>query len=552
MSAKTPNLSSYTAFRSFAAGATRANEAGTRAKAHLERALSEIDGLFAGLSYLDKTESSGLAKERADDLDRELDALSTSAAQQNTNTNGPDPRPQSRRRDWSSIRDVRDGMEHLWKEFDELADELNTDVVNNIRNYYGDAKGLRETGGIAFRNTLTGPAPSDLRKIFALTSLSYVVSCLLRDRNRLAEEDILAGIQVWMNAIQDPEEREAFIALAERLWPEAKNHLHFVPVEMSEDSRRTAASLRRDPWTCMSISDQSINLFPDQPVPFSNSLNITMPVMETYPSPPLPVVSISEPSPSGDAHVLNRTPQQVLENHVYTLTDLTQDSVQWWEFSERSPDIYAGISTLPIASQGGPSVLPPDTGQYLDGPNPIAQGAANDVFADGVTFEVPISPERLQRTTLFTVFFLFLDDLDQLLRNLSGGGMTLKDPSPAYACVQEQQQIKDRINEELMSPLMEEGRSKDASSRGIVSVANRFVSMGYLQTIEEVMLYMSRIAYDIFEVDSAHLEFLDWIFDFRRRTKRCSPPAKSQKTKRPNKGIVKKKADASTTGYRSR
>ncbi|KPM43030.1 hypothetical protein AK830_g3566 [Neonectria ditissima] len=518
MSAKTPYLSTYTLSRSFGAGATRANEAGTRAKAHLERALSEIDGLINGLSYLDKTESAGhgesatsspaLDRKIADDLEQELDDLSTGTAQhlsQHTSTNGPDPRPQYRRRDWSSIRDVRDGMKLLWKEFDELAEELDMEVVNNIREYYGDAKGLRGTGGIAFRSTLTGTAPNDLRKIFALTSLSYVVSCLLRDRNRLAEEDVLAGIQIWMNAIQDQEERKAFTTLASRLWPEARNHLHFVHLEMSEESRRTAAALRRDPWVdmsnvSMSNGGPSPDLFPDQHIPFGNLMNSAVPSTEPYsyyPSPPLPFVSNLEPLQPASAHMSNNTSQQELEEDLYILTDLTRNSVHFGGFincMEESPDIYGAFPTLPVASQEGLSALPPEIGPCLDDMNMMAPGTIAEMSEIRVSDKEPSSQERLQQTRLFQVFLIFLEDLDQLLRNLSGGGMTLKDLSLAFACVQEQQQVKDRINEEFILPLIEESHLKDAPSQGIVSVASRLVNLGYLQTMEKVEVYMLSIA----------------------------------------------------------
>ncbi|KAI8719786.1 hypothetical protein NCS52_00760600 [Fusarium sp. LHS14.1] len=237
-------LSTYTSTFSYAGGATRANAGGTRAMEHLSRALGEIDGLFAGMKYLDETETSppdinehGDDASELDDLSLELGAMSANALIQ--------PIPESADEiAWSSIRDVRSGMQCHWRHFVKLSQSLNIPIINGLRETYEDAQGLREAGVFAFRNTLTGPAPNNLVKVFAFCSLSYVVSNLLHARGKLEKKEILAGIILWLNALKIPEEREAFQTLAQKLWPESQKHLHYHDLGLSARTQSDIVALQ--------------------------------------------------------------------------------------------------------------------------------------------------------------------------------------------------------------------------------------------------------------------------------------------------------------------
>ncbi|KAF7537365.1 hypothetical protein G7Z17_g12865 [Cylindrodendrum hubeiense] len=551
MATRTPYLDSYTERRSFVRGASRANEAGVRAKDHLKKALSEIDGLFAGLSYLDKTESlthdafstpfPGEGPREANymdlDLDLELDVLSTQesppegAVQQDQNNHPPDPTPESRRRDWSSIRGVRDGVEILWKDFDDLATKLDNDAINNIRKSYGDAKGLRETGVVAFRNTLTGPAPNDLKKIFAFASLSYVVSCLLRDRNRLSDEDVLDGIQVWMNAIQDQDERDAFATLARQLWPEAKNYIHAIPLGIS--ARQRAAAFHGHPWANASndVPVSGVDHFLDQTL--DGHAASSVPSVDTYQPPVIPFAD-SESIQLDDVYDPGL-------DYVCTLTGRTFTEFEWSRFLDLNeiPDTDRGPSALPVTGEEVPTGLPPEP-QFFQDPGPTGQAEAK-----GMTGDDP--PEGLlkclQNTQLFVVFSIFFKELNQLLYVLSGQRTTARDISSPPTMMQEQY-TRDRINEDYFWPLVAADGSKDAPSQGILSVASKFVSLGYLQTVEEVMAYMIIVGREIFDVDAAaYQRYMEWICTPLRSTISPSPPASSVlKPKRPSGGVVKKKA----------
>lgn len=548
MATKTPNLDSYTELCSFRRGASRANEAGLRANDHLKRALSEIDGLLAGLSYLDETDplTPRLGKAPADAIELELDGFLSrespsepATTYQNQDDNTTNPGPKTRSTDWSCIRNVRDGMNLQWQQFNDLASELNNDAINKIRGDYGNAKGLRETGVFAFRNTLTGPAPNDLRKVFAFTSLSYVVTCLLRELGSLPkEEKVLSGIQVWMNAIQDSKERRAFTILASHLWPEAKNYIHFFDLETPE-TKQTGATLRRDQWTGSSDSLDAI-LCQHMP-PIGNDIGSIMPSANPYQPVAIPV-SNAEPLQQGHTDIPDRNPTHGFLDHVYHVTDLTFDTVEFWQFL-KIPGIDDGSSALPMTDQGGLPGLPPESGQGF-GPVPMSPAEEDDATEDSSRPDSGVSVESLKKTQLFTVFSVLFKVLKQLCFVLSGQGMTAKDLSSFLAFFQEQHSIKDHIDEEFMRPLRDEGGSKDAPSQAIVSVASKFVNLGYLQTVEEVTAYMTIIGREIFDVDAtAYQRFMEWILKPSRSTKSPSSPASSvHKPRRSSGGVVKKKA----------
>ncbi|KAH7156671.1 hypothetical protein EDB81DRAFT_397979 [Dactylonectria macrodidyma] len=486
MSNKTPNLNSYISHRSFAAGASRANGAGVRARDHLKKALAEVDGLLAGLTYFDTTEHLSLGVENGlpDDLEQEINDLTVQATPEGETQPTHDSNPnetssESRRRDWSCIRDVRDGMEILWNEFDKLVTKLNNDAINDLRGGYRDAQGLREAGVFAFRNTITGPAPNNLKSIFAFTSLSYVVSCLLRDRKRLPEESVLSGVQTWRNAIQDRDERNAFTTLAKDLWPEAKNHIQFLDFGMTEKGWHGGEVLRGDQWA--SVGEGVVVSGPDaflsHHMPLHNFISPTMPMVEQY-QPPLAQDFNTGPTQSYHVNHTNPTPEQGLMDHVIDLTDLTYDTFELFRFTD-----IEGSSDFPVTDEGGPSGLPPEM-QYLDQPGSRSQTESDDMTDDEPVPDTSISREALQNTELFRALSTFLKDMYQLLYILSGMEMTAR-------LLEEHRNFGDRFDREYFWPLLTApGYDKDAPSHGILWMAKKFVSFGHLQTVEEVKAYM--------------------------------------------------------------
>ncbi|KAF4963657.1 hypothetical protein FSARC_8362 [Fusarium sarcochroum] len=517
---ETPYLSSYSRVHSVAGGATRVGIRGSRAEGDLKRALEEVDGLFAGFIYLDETEpdlsSSHIRLPNAhcpDDLALELDALcSTTSINEEPDAQlyNSDGDVYAREIAWTSIRTVRDGMQVLWEHFVDVAQTLNVPVINRICNDYQDAKGLRQTGVFAFRNTLTGPVPNDLAKIFAFCSLSYVVSRLLYARDRLAEGEILAGVSVWLDALEDSDEREAFQMLARRLWPEARNHLHFIDFHLDEESQRLASSLRRgenpiftpsthtNPTLLLTDDVRSEPLAGyDQPTPMSlyNQTNLQ--------SFDLPAGSISiEPS------LINERAKEISPIYAQNLADRTSEELGFSLGLEEPPGSTLGSQLAPW-QWFGPSTsqsLNFDTSTLgLTTPESFA-GRSNGHILPSITpthdpdiqslMNAEIGGDdrkNLWETSVFKAVLQYIRGNCSFWYALSGCGLVSKDLRSCLAWGQERLTQKRHIQTTYIHPLSSEKHARDLPSRGIISVAETFVEWGLLQSIEEIQYYMERI-----------------------------------------------------------
>ncbi|RFN45764.1 hypothetical protein FIE12Z_9969 [Fusarium flagelliforme] len=534
-------LSSYTDLFSVCGGATRAGLGGSRAKGHLEKALAEVDGLFAGFVYLDATEStSPSANGPRDDLSQELQALCAATS----SNDAADSQPYAMHNDarareiaWSSIRTVRDGMAALWNHFVEVAANLDNPAINNILAGYQDAKGLRQTGAIAFRNTVTGLVPDDLCKVFAFCSLSYVVSCLLYSRNRIAEGDILAGIRLWLDALEKEDEREAFKLLAEHLWPEARNHLHFMDFGMGKQSQRLATSLRRGvtpssvlptctapaspSFTNLGLGHQSLSRYNFQSdVRHSEDNTSVHPASHVH-------------SEGIDPSLLDlQRARDRLSMYAQDLTQLTHDEcdfslvlsgppepyptlspTRWQDFDPGpfcSIDFEMGLignNELAIPPASAQSPLTYDSPRQLPSSqphNPSPSMTANE--SDTIT--------QLQETSVFRAVVQFIHENACFWYDLAGGGLASKDFRSCLAWCQERLPQKTQIQTSFIQPLSSQKNERDLVSRGIVAIAEAFFERGLLQDRKDIECYMVLAGYLLFDDQTAYREFRGWIRGF--------------------------------------
>ncbi|RTE84606.1 hypothetical protein BHE90_000885 [Fusarium euwallaceae] len=190
-----------------------------RARDHLHRALGEIDGFLAGMWYLDETEpleTNAPSYGPFEPVDLSRATTHPRFISQSSNEMA-----------WSSIRDLRHSIQFYWQSFAEVSQNHHDPTINDLHKAYKDARGLREAGVFAFRNTLIGLAPNDLKKVFALCSLSYSISSPLHGRGRFENTETMADMSLWLHALESPREQEAFKILARCLWPEAHSHFDF-------------------------------------------------------------------------------------------------------------------------------------------------------------------------------------------------------------------------------------------------------------------------------------------------------------------------------------
>ncbi|KAF0642228.1 hypothetical protein FPSE5266_03953 [Fusarium pseudograminearum] len=284
---------------------------GSRAPGHREKTFAIADGLFASLVYIDTTEPKTTYQSvgghgSRNDLSRELQALYDDQAHTRVTADAQHCSMNSNscayEITWSSIRAVCNGMDSLWVHFVNVAADLENVAVNNILARYQDAKGLRYTGAIALRNVLSGPIPNDLGQVFAFCCFSYVVSHLLHARNILPQGDILAGVHLWLHALEKDDERGAFQLLVQWLWPEAQHHLRLmysVPAYQSKATNISHVNSRpmdMSPTNGQNLaySQQDIDLFID----LLNTSNADL----VSPSPSGMDMSSSQPSPYVEPH----------------------------------------------------------------------------------------------------------------------------------------------------------------------------------------------------------------------------------------------------------
>ncbi|KAM6537945.1 hypothetical protein FALCPG4_003841 [Fusarium falciforme] len=547
---QTPYLSTYSPAFSFASGATRAHVGGARAQEHLSRALGEIDelfpgregsgrapvrghisralgeidGLFAGMKYVDETQPLDATSQpgsELDDLALELEALCRDVSPQ-----PPNPQPADETA-WSSVRDVRDGMQCHWRHFVQVSQNLNMPIINELREMYEDAKGLREAGVFAFRHTLTGPAPNSLRQVFAFCSLSYVVCRLLHARGRFEKTEILAGITLWLNALKTPEEREAFKNLAEKLWPEAHYHLHFLELDLSPAAQQAVATLLRNDYAPTSIR------IPGGPAASSfSALDDSSLEVPGFPT--------AEPA-TQDSFTWDSLAREGYLENTYKVTDATYETMQLHRCQFPPVNSSSAAIAQPYHDTGQGQYPDPSHTQFLDAsysqdtdanyhqfpgpsycfPDPSLDTLSTpqpDVLELPATSSAPVaaptdltSPTELDDTPIFAAVLQYCRDNGDFWYDLSGRGAISKDIRPLFSWNLERTREKERIHEQYLGQLVFEKNNKDAPSRGIVSVVETFVGLGYLQSVEEVKNYMIAIGKSLFSDDGAFDKFLAWI-----------------------------------------
>ncbi|KAF5672559.1 hypothetical protein FHETE_3693 [Fusarium heterosporum] len=532
----TPSLESYCHSYSYPLGKpVRVGTRGPKATQHLQRALAEVDGLFAGFQYLDETEpESHVSSARVyhqDALVLELDALCTEVPVLNApNTNIYDDNTHThthtREIAWTSIRTVRDGMQVIWDHFVALSHTLNAPAINKIRDDYQDAKGLRHAGVFAFRNTLTGPTPNDLGKIFAFCSLSYVVSRLLHAKGRLAEDDILAGVRSWLDALEEESERTVFNIIAHHLWPEARGHLRF---SFTGGEQRTyqadgqqggldAPSITTNPAFASSVA--SYQLSSNQHRPYQPSFNELIATEDLNArsailgvNPP----SVAEGGPEGPfAHAVN-------------VAGLSYDSFYWHDFEPPQPYMdtntepqmwpdsaltqslrFDPMTTLDFVAAGNttdqPSIDSLPSATYDSGKHnrssPGIQSGNNTL-------------DNLQETSVFTAVVEYFRECCNFWFELADRGSVSKDLRSCLSWSQENLARKRHIQKSYMQPLLSKKCGQNSTSRGIISIAEAFVEWGFLQSIYDIEDYMKCAARLLFDDLAAREEFRRWLHGFR-------------------------------------
>jgi hypothetical protein len=381
-----------------------------------------------------------------------------------------DPCAQPMATQWAAIRNLREEMEHHHRRFESLLCVSRDPTLRQLQESFQNSRAIRKTGVLILRDMLDGFCPSKLKDIFAFASLSYAVSQLLFKEGRIEKFQILEGLRAWRDAISDRVEREAFNKLARDLWPEARDHLHFIPLP------------RVHPQNEMPFDGNPPGLFQKTDTSSRTADEITTSMLDQW---------LTTSGPVG----LSQAPMSWFEQAI-DLTDLTHDT---WNFSELSGpggsllNQPASTSTdfagnqLPSSSHQ-PSSVPFDVVH-----EPTDLDRVQPVVADHTEIQ-GVKKTHLNDTCIFLVVVAFMADIQDLLRILSGSGLLSKPEKLYRAEAEEQRRFYKAVKEEFSEKSIHQDHDTRRRYNALLSVAKMFAREAYLRKSHEVKRYLVSIS----------------------------------------------------------
>ncbi|RYP51043.1 hypothetical protein DL768_003543 [Monosporascus sp. mg162] len=483
---------------SWANGATRGTESSKEQyRKDLKNAFAEIDGLMAGFKYLDEMEPGPTAEESSpasppddtpapaaeahlqqsyQEYPREINDLDTSHdrrqvvnedGQRPTSEVRPDRQPMAAQ--WAAIRSLREESEYHHRRFMTMPSLSDDPILAQLRKDFTDAKRIRKTGIIIFRDVLLDYRPTKLREIFAFASLSYAVSQVLFKTGRIDKFQILSGVRTWRDSISDDREKEAFNKLAHELWPEAKDHLHFIPMPRihTEDPISLPRQVNHENPTTTFMNQVSNATF-----------DYSWPGQNTSPE-----------ELNGISSSLGFLEQAVeLTDHTHQAFDLSQlqdfDTVTGYQ-----PTATYVETSLPTTSAGYSS------SGCLD-PHPPTINLPSAVRSPFESAQAQPDSEdvHLRGTCVFLVILAFISENQDLLHILSGRGLISK-PNKLYDAEKEDQKMFYKsAQEQFFEPRRRSNPQPSRAFPALLSTAKIFTKEAYLRTIPEVKHYLLTVA----------------------------------------------------------
>ncbi|RYP42467.1 hypothetical protein DL767_000155 [Monosporascus sp. MG133] len=483
---------------SWANGATRGTESAKKQyHKDLKNALAEIDGLMAGFKYLDemepdpRTEESSPAsppddtpapaaedhlRQTCQDYPREIDDLDTphdgrqvvdEDRQRPISEVRPDRQPMAAQ--WAAIRSLRKETEYHHRRFQTMPSLSGDPILAQLRRDFRDAKSIRKMGMLLFQDILEGYHPTKLKEIFAFASLSYAVSQVLFKAGRIDKFQILSGVKTWRDSISDDREKEAFNKLAHDLWPEAKDHLHFIPM------------LRTNPGDRISLPRQAN--YENLTTAFINqAFDATFDYL--WPEQNIILEELGGTSSSLDFY------EQTLE-----LTDHTH---QAFDFSQLQ-NIDTATGSQQAATYNGMSLPTPSAGNSSSGcldPQPAMADLPPVVRSPLESAQVQPDSEVVQfrDTCIFLVTLAFISENRDLIHILSGSGL-ISSPDSQYGAEREDQKMFYKsAQEQFFEPRRLRNPPPSRAFPALLSMAEFFTEEAYLRTIPQVKHYLVTIA----------------------------------------------------------
>ncbi|GAB1316979.1 peptide transporter ptr2 [Madurella fahalii] len=495
---------------SWAAGVARGTPSAIeRHRRDLETAFAEINGLMAGLHYQDKLESETPAARadstspstqlpypasqeahgtaypislppqeyQFDSLDKDLSNLLEDSRQDPSSA--PEPNPDMEHQplgsQWAAIRCLREETVYHHKRFQRLARTMENPLIAKLLDIYPDAQSVRSKGAQLFKDILEGFRPRDLSLVFAFSSFSYATAQLLYKRGKIDKSYILAGLRDWRDSISDVREREAFNLLSRELWPEAKDHLHFIPVPIRPNGPVLAPVVAG--------------------VTPARSTQFSMPEFATFPLSEQSAHETIDMSCFQNAPFHSEPGGRILPDlspNVVDLMKISHEDIDFAAINSLDNQTYsnhpASTSWLSLTGLCPPSLLPPTDAAAN------ASGGGGEGEQRQPIDEVPKALAKLEETTMFLVILIFLEEIGELVYILSGRSLASR-RHKLYKTEEKNQKLFYKSSKEsFFEPRYRRAEPNCAASSALLSVAEKFTQGGHLRSIAEIKHYLVSVA----------------------------------------------------------
>ncbi|KXH56874.1 hypothetical protein CSAL01_06122 [Colletotrichum salicis] len=513
------------------------------------RAQAEIDGIFAGLTYLDKLKERQdppdailQPQERILDKDLVLDDIGRRSGGQGSSSNSTaQPRHTQSSTDkiqqaWIDLRGLRKGVESQYERLQSIASSSSSESVRGLPDIYDNARGMGKMGILAHRDALDFVIPDTLAEIVAFTSVSYLITNILLQRGRIIETNPLIDLQRWGDCIPDIDNRNAFASFALEMWP--SDHPRAITNE-GEGGHDDKASHRSGRKQHASIG----GMIPGPQLPHPQSTQQEDP-QGSFPggfpnpsTPPWQEQEISQGSPS----FLTLGPSPPHELDLEWLKSLySTDTASFFEedpshleqsnypagglesnfcdsFSASGVDLR-DLETSPSGLSLGH--LAPRTLLAISGPPmsaslpPAVQDASAGLNVEGDNIDFANTKHYSSNlgvnpgyASMVSAVLAFSQDIGDFFYRLSGCGKTVRGSRRGSAYASQRSKAEKRLRKEVLDP-MKKSWSGNAVFLALLSVAKSFVVLGSLGTLEDVQDYLVAISREIIEPGHGHESFV--------------------------------------------
>ncbi|GJC90401.1 hypothetical protein ColLi_13239 [Colletotrichum liriopes] len=564
-----------------------------------QRALAEVDGMFAGLTYLDKLgDAPELTRQYNPTLQKTFDnsdllqgkgqfsrgagasfqpdivnpGLEESEAFCTHESDG-DVRTQKRlrqadstdeiKRAWSGLQSLRKGLEHQHRRLKSIASSASSTNIRKLSEAYGSPKRMGEMGILAYRDVIDFVVPDTLAEVVAFTCVSYVISYLLFQRGRIAHTDILSGLQRWGDCIANIDDRKAFGLFALEMWP--LEHLRAMDDAKNgggkDDDKDLHHSRSNHPTAEKYVSLHPPDIRSTKGLVGEGSSSMNIREASLFNSRELEMLSETLPASMYDQQPSNESAQ--LDFDVMGILDQSHEEFDFGQFSalfDNQSVTLGGPAKHCDYLPPAPGVDPREMEYYRYHTDPLRDHIPSETFSPmGDPHIIPApSPTsdkelasvgsemvkrniinfecfnrdsdtaifKLRDTPMFLAVLAFSQDTGDFFYRLSGCGKTVQCTKRGSAYADERSKAERKLRNEVFDP-MKKSESANVAFLALLSVAEKFVVLGSLGTLEDVQGYLVGVSREIIEPGQEYEKFVRWIYNFPfPRPSRTESPAK--------------------------